>query len=568
MADEEEVWTGQVENWGYEGQENADPTALYDPSMHYINPKSYSRWPLDRFVQAAHDGELELLAKMLDRENPIDGYHGDINVHCPTLNALHMAAVNGQLEAVELLLGAGADPHVRASVPYGKDPKEGETARDLAEKWGWDDIVDVLKRAEIDTPKGVYRTYGTGNNAKLWPIDKPMGLDPAQERRAVKKYKGMVRPVPGKADRKFYGDAVYGITHGHDEQGNVIRGRKETLAVQQAGRSDLEAGEPWVVGQSEAPPPQSSANVGLFFPGMGSQYVGMMSEVKTKPGVQRMLRLASEILNFDLMEVCVNGPESKLEQPQVLLPAMYVASLAGVERLREQRPDVAERPGGLAGLGIGEFAALTVAGVWSFRTGLDLVKAYGEAIAECVVSSEQASLSVAGLDKAKLQEFCEQAKTSAGGGVCQIAQELFPKGFTCGGTLKLVEALKAAAESGGALQCKILRTFGAIHTPLMEPVRAVMEQRLKALLPTMRPPRCDVYMNTTGKAVRKGTAPSELLAPLLGQVTSALLWERSVTGMITMGIDEFYEVGPQKQLKAMMKRIDPTVWGRTKNIEI
>mmetsp|Transcript_88474 Transcript_88474/g.205845 ORF Transcript_88474/g.205845 Transcript_88474/m.205845 type:complete len:567 (+) Transcript_88474:115-1815(+) len=566
MADEEEIWEGH-ENWeGWESDEQRD--VEYDSDLLFVNPKAYSRWPLTRFVAAAHDGELDLLAKMLDRDNPIDGFHADINWHVDSMNALQAAAVNGQLEAVELLLGAKADPHVKTTMSYGKDPHEGETARDLADKWGWDDIVNVLKRAELETPRGVYRRYGTGNNAKLWPIDKPQGLDPAQEKRAMKKYKGMLRPVPRRADRKFYGDVVYGITHGYDDHGNLIRGRWGAVE-EMATPASVDASQSW---EPWAQLPTTALSVvatstGLLFPGHGSQYVTMMQEVQQKAGVRQMLAIANEVLDFDVLAVCLGGPEGKLDQPRILLPALYIANLAGIEKLREQAPEAVERPGALAGLFIGEYTALTVGGVWDFKTGLELAKACGDAVAAAVEEAPQATASVAGLDKVKLQAYCEQARVQAGAS-CQVSIELFPKGFVCAGGDDSIQALKKITESGGALQCKIQRALGAIHSPFMASARESLRHKMLDALPKMRPPRCDIYMNSTGKAFRKGSDPKDVIPLLCDALTAPVLWEKCVSAMISSGIDEFYEVGPSKQLKAMMKRIDSGLWSRTKNIEI
>mmetsp|Transcript_26536 Transcript_26536/g.67442 ORF Transcript_26536/g.67442 Transcript_26536/m.67442 type:complete len:85 (-) Transcript_26536:52-306(-) len=84
----------------------------------------------------------------------------------------------------------------------------------------------------------------------------------------------------------------------------------------------------------------------------------------------------------------------------------------------------------------------------------------------------------------------------------------------------------------------------------------------------MRPPRCDVYMNITGKKVRAGTPPSELVPLLSGQLVSVVQWAPLVSQMIKDGLSEFFEVGPQKQLKAMMKRIDPDAWAATTTVEV
>ncbi|CAK9041208.1 unnamed protein product [Durusdinium trenchii] len=205
-----------------------------------INPRGYSKWPLERFVRAAHEGDLELLTKMLNREDPIDGYHHDFNAHHKPdgYNALQAAAMAGQLEAVQMLLEAGVDPHVKRSMPEGEDPKEGETSRELAEKHGWDDIAAALKEAEKSFPRGLYKEFGRNNNAKLWPIDRPEGLDPEQEQRAKAAYKKMSRPLPRKEDRLFYGDLVFGVNFGTDAKGRPIKVKKPIAPAENGAVAD------------------------------------------------------------------------------------------------------------------------------------------------------------------------------------------------------------------------------------------------------------------------------------------------------------------------------------------
>merc|ERR1712187_957107 len=91
---------------------------------------------------------------------------------------------------------------------------------------------------------------------------------------------------------------------------------------------------------------------------------------------------------------------------------------------------------------------------------------------------------------------------------------------------------------------------------------------LDAMLPKMKPPKHTIYMNATAKPLKPGTDPKEIVEILKRQLTSPVLWEPSVREMISTGVTEFYEVGPMKQIKAMMKRIDAKVWGSTQNIEI
>merc|ERR1719464_2170306 len=97
----------------------------------------------------------------------------------------------------------------------------------------------------------------------------------------------------------------------------------------------------------------------------------------------------------------------------------------------------------------------------------------------------------------------------------------------------------------------------------MKPAKAKL---LKALIEAehkMRPPKCEVYMNVTGKKIPSGTPVPEIVDMLGTQLTSCVEWDTCMKGMIADGITEFYECGPMKQLKAMMKRISPTAWENT-----
>jgi len=282
-----------------------------------------------------------------------------------------------------------------------------------------------------------------------------------------------------------------------------------------------------------------------------------------------MLQKAVAILGFDILAICLEGPESDLGETEVCQPAMFLAGLAGVEKLREEREEAVTRCQALAGLSLGEYTALCVAGVFSFEDGLRLVRLRGQAMKEAASLTPQSMLSVAGLEKAKVLELCAEAERFEGrDAVCKLANELFPKGFSCGGTAKAIAKLKDLADAAGALQAKVLKTSGGFHTGLMQPAAEKLGRALDEVLPRMRSPRCAVYMNATASPVLPGTPAKDIVLLLKRQLTSPVLWEASCKAMIRDGVSEFYEVGPMKQLKAMMKRIDPKVWSSTANIDV
>lgn len=179
------------------------------------------------------------------------------------------------------------------------------------------------------------------------------------------------------------------------------------------------------------PEGQEPLPIALFFPGQGSQYVKMLDGVKDMPEVQEMLKKAEPILGYDILDICLNGPEEKLEETRYCQPAMFIGGLAGIEKLKKERPEAVSRASVMAGLSLGEYTALCAAGVMSFEDGLKLVKLRGEAMQEAAAQSKQLMLSVAGLEEGQLRALCvEAAKKEGPNGVCSISNSLFPNGYS------------------------------------------------------------------------------------------------------------------------------------------
>eukprot|EP00931_Biecheleriopsis_adriatica_P075286 TRINITY_DN49188_c0_g1_i1.p1 TRINITY_DN49188_c0_g1~~TRINITY_DN49188_c0_g1_i1.p1 ORF type:complete len:554 (-),score=121.46 TRINITY_DN49188_c0_g1_i1:29-1690(-) len=308
--------------------------------------------------------------------------------------------------------------------------------------------------------------------------------------------------------------------------------------------------------------------VALLFPGQGSQYVGMLKDVLDKPAVKSMLDKAEDILGWDPRELCLKGPEERLSETRYCQPIMFLAGLAALEVLREARPDVVQRPLAVAGLSLGEYTAIVAAGVLPFEEGLQLVKLRAEAMQEAANLVPQGMCSVAGLDRAKVDTFCEQALAAdpSPEAECKVANFLFPSGFTCGGTSKAVQKLIELATGAKALQAKPLKIGGAFHTSLMRPAQAELSRAIDMAADKMVPPRCSIYFNLTGKRVKEGSDPATFVELMKMQLTNEVLWEPSMKAMIMDGVKDFFEVGPMKQLKSMLKRIDADAFKRTENV--
>ncbi|MEQ8847881.1 ACP S-malonyltransferase [Botrimarina sp.] len=293
----------------------------------------------------------------------------------------------------------------------------------------------------------------------------------------------------------------------------------------------------------------------FLFPGQGAQSVGMAAETASEvPAAKALFDRASEQLGYDLLRLCVEGPDDQLDATVNSQPALYVASLAALERLKRDDPNAVDSCVATAGLSLGEYTALAFAGALSFEDGLRVVAERGAAMQQAAEASPSGMVSVLGLEVAQVEALCEECR---GDDTLRVANLLCPGNTVVSGSTAACERIAERAEAAGAIKVVPLAVAGAFHTPLMQ--EAV--ERLAAVLGQveLREPRVPVVSNVDSAP---HTDPGVLRELLVKQVVSPVRWEDSVRLLMRkeaeggLGVEKFYEIGPGRVLRGLLKRID------------
>jgi len=212
-----------------------------------------------------------------------------------------------------------------------------------------------------------------------------------------------------------------------------------------------------------------------------------------------------------------------------------------------------------AGFSLGEYSALVFGGALSFEDGLRVVKARAEAMDAAAKAAPGGMATVTGASDAALQQALDKAAATVGGGKkAYIANYMFPEGRTCSGDLKVLEEMCKIAPSMGAKQAKMLNVSGAFHSPLMQAAQEALSKTLDAA--DIKMPSIMVYSNVTGKPYE---SVEQIRAQLKRQLLEPVMWEQGTKHLVALGCTQYVETGPGKQLKAMMRRIDPDAWAKT-----
>ncbi|MEX0715662.1 MAG: ACP S-malonyltransferase [Planctomycetaceae bacterium] len=288
--------------------------------------------------------------------------------------------------------------------------------------------------------------------------------------------------------------------------------------------------------------------IALLFPGQGAQHVGMGRTIAERyPAARALYDRAHEILGYDLAKLCFEGPAEELDSTVISQPAIFVTSLAALEMLRADSPEIALSCEMTAGLSLGEYTALVFAGALSFEDGLRVVQRRGEAMQAASDATPSGMVSLLLLDRPVVEEIRREAEAA---GRLWFANFLCPGNIVLSGENAACErAEEIAAEKGG--RAVPLAVAGAFHTEIMRPADARLAEVLAGV--EISKPEIPVVSNVDA-AIHDD--PDEIRDLLVRQVVSPVLWEDSLRTMLAAGVDEFHEIGPGKVLKGLLKRID------------
>lgn len=283
--------------------------------------------------------------------------------------------------------------------------------------------------------------------------------------------------------------------------------------------------------------------IALFFPGQGSQSVGMMSGFSDNPNTKQAFTEASDILGVDFWAMATE-PNELLNLTQNTQPLMLIAGVATHRAYIEA--------GGLqaniyAGHSLGEYSALVASNALSFADALPLVKFRAEAMQAAVPEGVGAMAAILGLEDELVREACLEAAQDE---VCEAVNYNSIGQVVIAGNKAAVERAMEIAKAKGAKRALALPVSVPSHCALMRSAAEKLAEYLKNV--TICVPQIPVIHNAD---VASYSDSAKIKDALVRQLYSPVRWVETVQAIVAQGINNSAECGPGKVLAGLTKRI-------------
>lgn len=300
-------------------------------------------------------------------------------------------------------------------------------------------------------------------------------------------------------------------------------------------------------------------NFAMVFPGQGSQEVGMLAELASQfPIIEETFRQASGVLGYDLWQLVQQGPAEELNKTWHTQPALLTASVALFRLWQQQFPDV--RPSMMAGHSLGEYSALVCADVVDFQDAVKLVALRGKLMQEAVPENTGAMYAIIGLDNESIIQACQQASQ---GEVVSAVNFNSPGQVVIAGQKSAVERAGALCKEAGAKRALPLAVSVPSHCELMRSASEKFAESL-AQIP-FHTPTVAILNNVDVEAY---TDPNQIRDALIRQLHSPVRWTEIVEKMASNGAEVLLEMGANKVLTGLIKRIDKSLEAQAVNDQI
>ncbi len=295
------------------------------------------------------------------------------------------------------------------------------------------------------------------------------------------------------------------------------------------------------------------SEINLVFPGQGSQFVGMARNLMETTIAKEMMEKADETLGFSISKLMLAGPSEQLGLTTYTQPAIVTHSLILFELLKEILKKKNYSVHMVLGHSVGEYSALSTAGVMSFEQALLATHTRGKAMQEAVPAGRGCMYALLKAPLSIVEKACRETQ-----GIVEIANYNSEKQVVisgqneaCQAALLLMEKM-CKQENLSSIRAIKLAVSAPFHSSMMKPAEEKMTEFFKAQ--KLCANKLPYIANYDAQLYPVGTTGEKIQDNLIKQICGSVLWTQSIQKL--ENDYKIIEVGPGSVLKGLMKSID------------
>ena len=279
-----------------------------------------------------------------------------------------------------------------------------------------------------------------------------------------------------------------------------------------------------------------------MFPGQGSQQVGMGEELLDKYS-NILIDDFEETLGWSLQETILNSNQEEITKTNIAQPYIFAISYCyGLEVIKKL---------GLPKVGIGhslgEYTALSLSEILSYKDALKIIAVRGKAMQEAV---EGSSTTLAAVLTSNLKETIKSVEDLVEQGVdINISNYNDASQIVIGGSNEDIDYLKLNPKDLQAKRVIQLDVAGAFHSPVVSSAKNKVKEVIEEI--EFKKGQFSVYMNVDANIAKLSTVKDQLI----NQIDNSVMFYDQILNIEKFEQPEsWYHIGPGNVTAGMVKK--------------